>query len=574
MRAPRNFDAVDLGIIWSRLVSIADEMVSALVRTSFSTMVRESGDYSCMLFDARGRFLSQGTASVPSFTGTGPTTLQGMLRAIPPDTLDDGDVLITNDPWIGTGHVYDVNVVKPIFHRGALVGFALTVSHVADIGGIGYGTGARDVYEEGICIPPVKLFRRGVPDKFVFDLIEANVRFRELVIGDIYSNIAACNVGYRSFNDLLTEYDIVDFEPVADGIFALARNALAESLRGLPAGLFRGSLPVEGIDDEMVLTLAVAVTISESGFAFDFAGTSPVVNRGINVPLCYTRAYSYFCFKTIVAPNMPNNQAILDFVSVAAPENCILNAQRPYPTGGRHILGHYVAPLVFGALASVVPARVQADSGMICQVNFRGRSPMGRSFSYILFTAGGYGAFADMDGRAALPGPSNMIGIPIEIWEENTGVSVLRKEILPDSGGAGEHQGGAGQLIELRNDTGRPLDATFFGSRTSLPARGFNGGRDGAIRTLFVDGKPVAPKARLDLGPGAVVSLNEAGGGGFGLPEKRAGSSIRADLTAGLIGKDYVRQWYPQQSALLFDSDRAPNPSRQHGPEPVKEVTS
>jgi N-methylhydantoinase B len=574
MNAAKDFDAVDLGIIWSRLVSIADEMVSALVRTSFSTMVRESGDYSCMLFDARGQFLSQGTASVPSFTGTGPATLEGVLRAIPPDTLEDGDVLITNDPWIGTGHVYDVNVVKPIFHRGALRGFALTVSHVADIGGIGYGTGARDVYEEGICIPPVKLFQRGAPNRFVFDLIEANVRFRELVIGDIYSNIAACNVGYQSFNDLLSEYDIGDFGPVADGIFALARTAIAESLRGLPAGLFRGSLPVEGIDDEMVLTLAVAVTISESGFAFDFAGTSPVVNRGINVPLCYTRAYSYFCFKTIVAPNMPNNQAILDFVSVAAPENCILNAQRPYPTGGRHILGHYVAPLVFGALASAVPARVQADSGMICQVNFRGRSPMGRSFSYILFTAGGYGAFADMDGRAALPGPSNMIGIPIEIWEENTGVSVLRKEILPDSGGAGEHQGGAGQLIELRNDTGRPLDATFFGSRTSLPARGFNGGRDGAVRTLFVDGKPVAPKARLDLAPGAVVSLHEAGGGGFGLPEKRPASSIRADLEAGLIGKDYVRQWYRQQSALLFDSDRVPNPSRQPGPEPVKEVTS
>jgi N-methylhydantoinase B len=551
MTAMKDFDAVDLGIIWSRLVSIADEMVSALVRTSFSTMVRESGDYSCMLFDARGHLLAQGTASVPSFTGTGPATLQGILRAIPPDTLEDGDVLITNDPWIGTGHVYDVNVVKPIFHRGELVGFALTVSHVADIGGIGYGTGARDVYEEGICIPPVKLFQHGVPNKFVFDLIEANVRFRELVIGDIYSNIAACNVGYQSFVDLLAEYDIGDFVPAADGIFGLGRSAIAESLAALPTGVFEGSLPVEGVDDEMVLTLAVAVKISKSGFAFDFAGTSPVVNRGINVPLCYTRAYSYFCFKTIVAPNMPNNQAILDFVSVAAPENCILNAQRPYPTGGRHILGHYVAPLVFGALASAVPVRVQADSGMICQVNFRGRSPMGRSFSYILFTAGGYGAFADMDGRAALPGPSNMIGIPIEIWEENTGVSVLRKEILPDSGGAGEHQGGAGQLIELRNDTGRPLDATFFGSRTSLPARGFNGGRDGAIRTLFVDGKPVAPKARLDLAPGAMVSLYEAGGGGFGVPEKRPVPSISADLEAGLIGKDYVRQWYPQQSALL-----------------------
>ncbi len=326
MSATKYFDAVDIGLIWSRLVSIADEMVSALVRTSFSTMVRESGDYSCMLFDARGQFLSQGTASVPSFTGTGPATLHGLLRAIPPDTLEDGDVLITNDPWIGTGHVYDVNVVKPIFHRGALVGFTLTVSHVADIGGIGYGTGARDVYEEGICIPPVKLFRRGEPNKFIFDLIEANVRFRQLVIGDIYSNIAACNVGYESFSGLMAEYDMDDFAPVADAIFAVAHSAIAESLAAIPTGVFEGSLSVEGVDDETVLTLAISVTVSKSGFAFDFAGTSPVVSRGINVPLCYTRAYSYFCFKTIVAPNMPNNQAILDFVSVTAPNNCILNA--------------------------------------------------------------------------------------------------------------------------------------------------------------------------------------------------------------------------------------------------------
>ena len=155
------FDPIDTGIIWSRLVSVADEMVSALVRTSFSTMVRESGDYSCMVFDSRGRLLSQGTASVPSFTGTGPATLAGLLKAFPAETLREGDVLLTNDPWIGTGHVYDVNIVKPIFHNGRLVAFALSVSHLADIGGIGYGSGARDNYEEGVCIPPVKLFEVG-----------------------------------------------------------------------------------------------------------------------------------------------------------------------------------------------------------------------------------------------------------------------------------------------------------------------------------------------------------------------------------------------------------------------------
>jgi len=551
-------DPIDVGIIWSRLVSIADEMVSALVRTSFSTMVRESGDYSCMLFDHRGRFLSPGTASVPSFTGTGPATLAGMLEHVPVATLENGDVLLTNDPWIGTGHVYDINVVKPVFYRGRLVAFALSVSHLADIGGIGYGTGARDNYEEGICIPPVKLFARGEPNRFVFDLIDANVRFRDLVVGDIYSNVAACNVAEAAVSDLLSEYALADLASIADGIFILTRTAVGDALHSLSKGEFKGLIEVEGAYEGVNVSLAVSVAISERNVAFDFTGTSPVVDRGINVPLCYTRAYCYFCFKTIVAPKIPNNQAVLDFVSIAAPDNCILNAKRPYATGGRHILGHYVAPLVFGALADATPDHVQADSGMICQVNFRGRAPSGRPFSFILFTSGGYGAFLDMDGRAALPGPSNMIGIPIEIWEENTGISVLRKEIRPDSGGAGKFQGGAGQIIALRNDTGGVVDAAFFGSRTSLPARGFGGGNDGSLRLLFVDGKKVTPKSRVDLAPGAVVELREAGGGGFGDPAARRVEHIKHDLDAGFISTDYVRRQYTCQASEVLAGRTGP----------------
>jgi N-methylhydantoinase B len=245
---------------------------------------------------------------------------------------------------------------------------------------------------------------------------------------------------------------------------------------------------------------------------------------------------------------IPNNQAILDFVSIAAPDNCILNAKRPYATGGRHILGHYVAPLVFGALADAAPDHVQADCGMICQINFRGRTPSGRPFSFILFTSGGYGAFVDMDGRTTLPGPSNMIGIPVEIWEENTGISVLRKEIRPDSGGAGKFQGGAGQIIALRNDTGGVVDAAFFGSRTNLPARGFAGGNDGSLRHLFVDGKPVEPKSRVNIRPGAVLELREAGGAGFGDPASRSIDYIKRDIAAGLVSVAYVRRYYSHQA--------------------------
>ncbi len=550
-----SFDAVDLGILWSRLVSCADEMVSALVRTSFSTMVRESGDYSCMLFDADGRLLAQGTNSVPSFTGTGPATLAGLLAVVPPESLEDGDVLITNDPWIGTGHTFDINVAKPLFYRGRLVGFALSVSHLADIGGLGYGTGARDVYEEGICIPPVKLFRAGQADEFLMRLFESNVRYREMVLGDIYSNVAACNVAARAVEELLGEYGLTSLAPVADGVLAMARSSIEQALDELPKGNYPGALVVEGVLDEEPLELKVSVEITRAGFHFDFAGNPPVVDFGINVPLCYTRAYCNFCFKSIVAPLMPNNQAILDFVSIEAPGNCILNALRPYPTGGRHVLGHMVGPLIFGALEPVIPEAVQADSGMIFQLSLRGRTRDGRDVSSLLFSAGGYGAFSDLDGRSALPGPSNMIGNPIELVEESTGVTFLRKELWPDSGGAGRHQGGAGQQIEMRNDTGQPLDTAFFGTRTSIPARGFAGGERGQIRRIRIDGEPVVPKSRVDLPDGSVISYEDAGGGGFGPPAERDPQHILQNYVDGFVTEAYIRKHYPRQHAKLFPKD-------------------
>ncbi|GJD53985.1 Acetophenone carboxylase delta subunit [Methylobacterium crusticola] len=547
-----HFDAVDIGILWSRIVSIADEMASALVRTSFSTMVRESGDFSVMLFDGQARFLAQGAVGVPSFTGTGPSTIKGILDIIPASDLRDGDVVITNDPWIGTGHVYDINVLKPVFHKGRIVGYCLTVSHLADVGGgPGYGADARDVYEEGFSLPPIKLFQEGVLNSFVVDFFKRNVRFEDLVLGDLYSNVASCNVGAQGLCDILAEYALDDVAEVADGIFALTHSAITEQLKTVPKGTFEAVLPVEGVNGVPEIRLQVAVTVDEGGFHYDFTGTGPIVNRGVNVPICYTRAYCYFCFKVLVAPDIPNNQAVIDFVTLAAPDNCILNALRPNPTGARHIFGHYVAPLVFGALAEALPGEVQADSGMIFQVNLRGRSQLGRDFSYIYFTPGGYGAFSDLDGRSALPGPSNMIGGPVEVWEEDTGCFFLRKELLPDTGGAGEFQGGNGQIFALRNDTGRVVNGAFMASRTRLAARGFRGGSPGAHRRIAVDGVLTDPKARVELAPGAVIEVEDSGGGGFGDPAARSPERIRSDLRRGLVSRDWVDRNYPAQARDL-----------------------
>jgi N-methylhydantoinase B len=555
-------DAVDTGIIWSRIVSTAEEMVSALVRTAFSTMVRESGDYSCMIFDSRAKLLAQGTTSVPSFTGTGPHTLNHVLKYVSAEDMRDGDIIITNDPWIGTGHTYDINVIKPVFHHKRLVGYCLTVSHLSDVGGVGMGSVAKDVYEEGFSLPPVKLFEAGVENKFIVEFIRNNVRTVDFVLGDIYSNVASCNVGAQGLVKVLSEYDQVDTMLVADAIFALTRRSVAAKLMALPKGVHRGTMFVEGGADYPDINLAVSVAISEAGFDFDFDGTDPVVRAGVNVPICYTRAFCYFCAKVLVAPDLPNNQAVLDFVTIRAPDNCILNALRPHPTGARHIFGHAVGPLIFGTLAEALPNEVQADSGMVFQVNLRGQTRAGRRYSSIYFSPGGYGALAGYDGRPALPAPSNMISGSIEVWEEQTNCTFLQKEIRTDTGGAGEFQGGNGQIIRLRNDSGLPIEASFMASRTRLAARGFAGGEKGAARVIRVQGEVIDPKARVIVPDEGVIEVEDVGGGGFGDPRCRDAARVAADLANGLITREYAAKHYPIQMSKLRMLPVAPSPEK------------
>ena len=547
MTSTAKIDPVDAGVIWSRFVSVADEMVSAMERTAFSTMVRASGDFSCMIFDARGKLIAQGAMSVPSFTGTGPHTLGHILKLFDIGELRDNDVIVTNDPWIGTGHVFDINVVKPVFLHKKIVGYCLTVSHLSDVGGVGMSSVAKDVYEEGFLLPPVKMFEAGVENTFVVDLIRNNVRMVDYVLGDIYSNIAACNVGAQGLIKILVENDLLTTVDAADAIFALTRKAILSKLEAMPKGRYAATVPVEGGEDLPNISLSVAVEVTDKGLSFDFAGTDPVVASGVNVPICYTRSFCYFCTKVIVAPKIPNNQAILDFVSIDAPDNCILNALRPHPTGARHILGHFVGPLIFNALAEALPHDVQADSGMIFQMNLRGKTRAGQNYSSIYFSPGGYGALAGYDGRPALPAPANIIGGSIEFWEDRISCTFLRKEILPDSGGPGEFQGGNGQIYSIRNDTGHPLEASFMAARTKIAAKGFAGASAGACRSISVDGVLFDPKARVVIPQGGVVEIRDAGGGGYGDPRCRSLEDIRRDLVDGLVSPHFVRSNYPDQ---------------------------
>ncbi|MBI1775909.1 MAG: hydantoinase B/oxoprolinase family protein [Proteobacteria bacterium] len=536
------YDPIALGIHWDRLISIADEIVTALVRTSFSTNVRESYDLSCILFDAKGRALAQGAYSVPSFTGTAPLTMRHMLERFPPDTLAEGDIIATNDPWLGTGHLFDINVMRPVFKSGRLVGYTMSITHLPDIGGGGFSAAASEVYEEGLRLPVCRLAKAGRLNEELMEIIRTNVRVPEQTLGDIMANVACNEVGGRMLTEFMEEYAIADLAPLADAIIGFSEEAIRAELRRVPAGVYRNRIEVEG--DQAPLTLAASVAIADGEASIDFAGSSPAVRAAINVPYCYTRAIAAYAIKCLTTPKIPNNEGSVRPILVAAPEGSVLNALPPSPTGGRHIIGHFINPLIFGALAPALPDRVQADSGMLNLINVQGTHPDGGGVSSIFFASGGFGALAGMDGWATTPSPSNMTGTPIEAWENLTGMTIERKALLVDSGGVGRYRGGLGQEIVLRNDSGGTMTVSILAGRTEFPPMGLNGGGPGRRREIQINGKTVHPKGRYRLEPGDVIATFEAGGGGYGPPERRAQDAILRDLAEGTVSEEAARRDY------------------------------
>ncbi len=537
----KEFDAVTLGIVWDRLVSIADEVMEALIRASFSTTVRESHDCSCVIFDAKGRLVAQARSSIPSFTGTSPLTLAHMLKKYPAASLQAGDVMITNDPWLGTGHTFDISVFRPVFFGESLVAFVGSISHLPDIGGMGWSTAANEIYQEGLRIPIRKLFNAGVLDQDMIDLIKDNVRISDQVIGDLMANVACTEVGARLLLELMVDQGMSDIEEVAEAIIAKTDSAIRAAIRALPDGRWTHETKVEGIDG--VLRLVCTVTIDGDMAHVDYKGTDPAIHRGINVPMCYTRAQTLYTIKCLTIPGIPNNDGAARAITTSAPEGCILNALPPFPTAGRHVPGHSIFPLIMGALSAVVPERVQAESGGGTVLNIQGvrdGRPMGQTF----FCAGGYGALESFDGHGATPSPSNLHSMPVEVWENMTGLLVEFKELLRDSGGPGQARGGLGQRMSMRNLTGHKLFVSSFSGRMKIGAQGLFGGKPGALRKYWVNDQPVDSKSRYELQPNDRLITSDAGGGGFGDPALRPREKIEYDLQQGYISAEAAARDY------------------------------
>jgi N-methylhydantoinase B len=541
----RTFDAVSLSIMWDRLVSLADEIVSTLVRSSFSTIVYESYDLSVVVLDAETNSIAQGTFSIPAFIGSAPVTLRHMLKRYPAETLKPGDIVVTNDPWMGTGHLFDITMMRPVFRKGRLVAYTISITHLPDIGGNGFGSSASEVYQEGLRLPICKLYEAGRPNELLIDIIRTNVRVPEQTMGDIMANVSCNEVGGREINAFMDEYGLDDLMPLSRAIRGQSETAMRAKIAEIKDGTYRNRIKLEGFEGPV--EFAVRVDIAGDSAAFDFDGTSGCVRAGVNVPFCYTNAMALHALKSLTLPSIPNNAGSIAPISVTAPPGCILHALPPYPTGGRHAMGHFVTPLIYGALAEAVPSQVQADSGMMNLITFQGLRRDQRPFSTLYFAAGGYGALEGMDGWATLPHPSNMAVVPVEVWETLTHTTIEHKRLRPDSGGVGRWRGGLGQDVVLRNDTGQVLTILGMGNRTEFAAKGLFGGGTGALRVHAVDGKPVHAKGRIDVAAGQRIRVTEAGGGGFGDPRARVASAVAADVAEGFVTAEAARRDYGWQ---------------------------
>ena len=538
-------------VMWNRLISVVEEQAQALVRTAFSTSVREAGDLSAGVYDTHGNMLAQAVTGTPGHVNAMADAVAHFMRRIGRQNMFEGDVYITNDPWEGTGHLHDITMVTPSFHKGVLVGFFACTAHIVDIGGRGFGADAQSVYEEGLYIPIMKFADKGVVDETLVRIIRGNVREPDQLIGDIYA-LATCNeIGHRRLIDMMEEFDLNHLDRIAEFILENSRRATIEAIAALPQTSATGEMTMDGFD--VPITLKVKVSVEEDRIVTDFTGTSGVDKKGINCPLVYTKAYACYALKVAIAPEIPNNAASLAPFEITAPENTIVNALHPAPVALRHIVGHFVPDAVYDAFDKIVPDLVPAEgAGCLCnfQVSLRPRSDApapadARRSEVLTFNSGGSGARPEHDGMNATAFPSGVMTMPIEATEHAGPVIIWRKELRPDSGGAGKTRGGLGQYMEVGAQEGHEFDIQAMFDRSEHPARGRRGGQNGAPTTIARDdGAAMRGKGKQFVPHGRKVVMAFPGGAGYGDPAERPKDLVKRDLARGYISSETARRDY------------------------------
>jgi N-methylhydantoinase B len=538
-------DSITLEILWNRLLSVCNEQQLTLLRTAFSTVVRESLDLACGVFDARGHMIAQSLTGTPGHINAMATGVKHFLEAYPAETLNPEDVLLTNDPWQTAGQINDMTVLSPVFKGEKVVGYFASTCHSPDVGGRILSAEAREVYEEGLRIPITKLFDRGNPNRELIQIIRANVRTPEETVGDLYAQASSNAVGARSLLKFMEEFSLETIDPLAEQIIARSENALRSAIRTIPNGVYENESWSDGFEEP--IRIKVAVTVEDQDIHIDFAGSSQQSRRGINVVLNYTRAYASFAIKAAISPEVPHNDGSFRPVHVTAPVGSILNCVEPAAVASRHLIGHFLPGVIFGALAKGVSGRLMAGGAEPVWISVcRGQWPeSSEPFMFSLFQLGGAGARAMKDGLSTTGFPSGVGGVPAEVLESLTPLVQYRRELRTDSGGAGKFRGGLGQWTTLGCVGEKPWEISAMIDRTKYPGSGLDGGKAGACGEFKVDNDShPQPKSLVVVQPGSRVQLNLPGGGGYGHPIERDVKAVLQDVVNGYISIDAAAKEY------------------------------
>ena len=541
-------------IMWNRLIAVVEEQAQTMIRTAFSTTVREAGDLSAGIFDVAGRMMAQAVTGTPGHVNSMAESVGHFLRKFPVNAMRPGDHYITNDPWLGTGHLHDLTVVTPAFHNTHIVGLFANTAHVIDVGGLGMGPEGRSVFEEGMYIPIVKCFDQGRPNETFFDFIRAGSRLPVELEGDIYSLCACNDAGTHRLVEMMDEFEMDSLDPLANFVFESSHRATLAEIARIPKGTYRAEISSDGYEEPV--TLRAEMTILDDGIEVDYAGTSGLSSRGINVPPAYCRAYSCFGIKCVVAPEIPNNWASLAPFRMKIPEGCILNAPHPYPVSVRHVIGHLLPDLMMGCLHQAVPERVTAEGasalwnpplrgGSSVSGQARGNRPMLPDFEIITFNSGGTGARPASDGLNATAFPSGVRTMPVEATENVAPIVFWTKELRADSGGAGRTRGGVGQIMEIgaKGDLEFAVNAIF--DRVANAPKGREGGLNGASGVVALKGgQTLRTKGFQVIPDGDRLVLKLPGGAGMGDPTLRDPVLVARDVRDGLVSAENARTLY------------------------------
>jgi N-methylhydantoinase B len=544
------FDPITLEIFWRRLVSIVDEADASVARTAFSSLLRDAHDYTCMFTDSRGQELVQGTFCTPGQAGAMALGVKKLINAIPLDRYQPGDVFIVNDPWLLAGHLNDVCVMSPIFYKERPVGFTACVFHHSDIGGR-VASDNRQVYEEGIFIPPLKLYDAGVLNEEVLKLIRWNVRTPEEVTGDIRSQVAANHVCAQKVIEMMTDEGLDTLDDLADEIIDRTEKSMRQAISRIPDGVYPYEGVIEGAGKRQDITIKLQVAVEGSDIHVDFAGTSPQVDWGGNVVYNFTYAYVFMAVKSAFDPDIPINEGAIRPVKMTAPEGTVVNCKFPAAVAARMQIGHFMTELVFKALAQATPDNIIAESGGTpAQTNiFYGKRHNGKPWLTMIIRGGGLGASSRMDGHHCAIFPANGANTPVEIYESDTPLIVEERSLVCDSGGPGKMRGGLGRKMVIRvpDDEYAPDGPTSIAvqaGRFKYAPQGLFDAKPGSIAKFLIDGQAGDPSGLTLANNGDVIEFHSAGGGGYGDPLLRDPEAVEADVRNEYISIEKAREDY------------------------------